>query len=102
MRGRDRDLAKRVARQVLWVITTWDTVAIAVAGFFIFFASSAMAPVSHSHDTAGVLAVIVISGAFALALLFTWVRPRRILDLLWPLPRMPQRDSESPSLQMKL
>jgi len=32
----------------------YPAVAIAVAGFFIFFASSAMAPVPHSHDTAGV------------------------------------------------
>ena len=102
MRGRDRDLAKRVAWQVLWVIIAWDAVAIALAGFFIFFAFSAMAPVPHSHDTAGVLALIVVSAAFALAAWFTWVRSRRILDLLWPLPGMPQRDSESPYLQMKL
>ena len=97
LRGREPDLAKQVSRQVLWVLIVWDAVGIAVAGFFVFFALSAMAPVPHSHDTAGVLALIVISAAFASALWFTWVRSRRIVDLLWPPPVMPEGGAEKTS-----
>ena len=102
LRGREPDLVKRVGWQVFWVLIAWDAVGIAVAGFFIFFALSAMAPVPHSHDTAGMAFLIVIPAAFALALWFTWVRSRRILDLLWPLPGTPQRGSESPYAQLNL
>lgn len=97
LRGREPDLAKQVSRQVLWVLIAWDAVGIAVAGFFVFFALSAMAPVPHSHDTAGVLALIVISAAFVSALWFTWVRSRRMADLLWPLPGTPERGAEKTS-----
>jgi hypothetical protein len=72
--GREPDLAKRVGWQVFWVLIAWDAVGIALAGFFVFFAFSAMAPVPHSHDTAGVLALSVVPAAFVLALWFTWVR----------------------------
>jgi magnesium-transporting ATPase (P-type) len=102
MRGRERDLAKRVVWQVFWILIAWEGVLIAFMGFFLFFAFSAMAPVPHSHDTAGVLALIVIPVAFVLALWFTWVRSRRMLDLLWPQPGMAQRGSESPYQQLKL
>jgi len=102
MRGRERDLAKRVVWQVFWILIAWDGVLIAFMGFFLFFAFSAMAPVPHSHDTAGMAFLIVVPAAFVLALWFTWVRSRRILDLLWPLPGTAQPGSESPYLQMKL
>jgi hypothetical protein len=97
LRGREPDLTKRVGWQVFWVLIAWDAVGIALAGFFVFFALSAMAPVPHSHDTAGVLALIVISVAFVLALWFTRVRSRRMVDLLWPLPGMPERGAEKTS-----
>jgi hypothetical protein len=102
LRGREPDLAKRVGWQVLWVLIAWDAVGIAIAGFFIFFALSAMAPVPHSHDTAGMAFLIVTPAVVLLALWFTWVRSRRMLDLLWPLPGTAQPGSEPPHWQLKL
>ena len=101
-RGRERDLAKRVAWQAFRVLIAWEAVAIVLTGTFIFIAYSAMAPVPHSHVSAGVLFLIVISAVAASLLWFTWVRSRHMLDLLWPLPGMPQPGSESPYLQLKL
>jgi 4-hydroxybenzoate polyprenyltransferase len=101
-RGRERDLAKRVAWQAFRVLIAWEAAALVIVGIFLFFALSAMAPIPHSHDTAGVVALILIPAVVVLALWFTWTRSRRMLDLLWPLPGMPQRGSESPHLQLKL
>jgi hypothetical protein len=97
MRGRERDLAKRVVWQVFWILIAWDGVLIAFMGFFLFFAFSAMAPVPHSHDTAGMAFLIVVPAVFVLALWFTWVRSRRILDFLWPVPGMPEGGAEKTS-----
>jgi hypothetical protein len=49
-----------------------------------------------------VLDLILISAAVALALWFTWVRSRRMLDLLSPLPGMPEPGSESPYVKLNL
>jgi 4-hydroxybenzoate polyprenyltransferase len=101
-RGRERDLAKRVAWQAFRALIAWEAVALVVTGFFVFFATSAMAPVPHSHDTAGMAFVIVTPAVVLLALWFTWVRSRRMLDLLWPLPGTAQSGSEPPYWQLKL
>ena len=100
--GRERDQAKLVAWQAFRVLLAWETLAIVLEGFFLFFVFSAMAPVPHSHHTAGVIALITIPAITVLVIWFTWVRSRRILDLLFPLPGMPQPGSESPYLQLRL
>jgi hypothetical protein len=82
---------------VFWILIAWDGVLITFMGFFLFFAFSAMAPVPHSHDTAGMAFLIVVPAAFVLALWFTWVRSRRMLDLLWPPPVMPEGGAEKTS-----
>jgi hypothetical protein len=88
------------------LVWTWDSgsfaplfllIAVPALGAF-----SAMAPVPHSHNTAGAIALIVIPTLAVLVIWFTWVMSRRMLDVLWPLPGMPQRDSESTDLHMKL
>jgi hypothetical protein len=101
-RGREREQAARVAWQAFWVLIAWEAVAVVLSAFFFFIAFSAMAPVPHSHNTAGVIALIVILTLAVLVMWFTWVMSRRMLDLLWPLPGMPQRDSESTYLPIKL
>jgi hypothetical protein len=99
--GRERDQAKRVAWQAFWVLIVWEAVALVLVGIFLFFAISAMAPVPHSHDTAGVVVLIVIPAVVVLALWFTWARSRLMLDLLWPTPESVLRSFEGPYLQLK-
>ena len=101
-RGRERDHAKRVAWQAFWVLSAWQGVALVLGGFFSFAAFSAMGPVPHSHGVAAVVALIVIPGLGALVIWFTWVRSRRMVDLLFPLPGRPPNRSEPPYLQLKL
>ncbi len=101
-RKRDPAEAKQVARQAFWVLIAWEAVALVVVGIFVYVAFSAMAPVPHFDHWKTVVQNIAISAAVVLVLRFTWVRSRRMLDLLWPLPGMSQRGSEEPYLQLKL
>jgi hypothetical protein len=83
-RGRQRDLAKRVAREVLWVLIAWEAFATVFLGCFLWAAYAAMAPVPHQHKTAEVLFLILLFAMGAIIFWFTSVRSRRMLDLLWP------------------
>jgi hypothetical protein len=101
-RGREPDQAELVAWQALWVLIAWEAVGIVLVETLMYFAYSAMAPVPHFDNTSVPIALTAISAMVVLALWFTWVRSRRMLDLLWPLPGMAERGSESPYLQLKL
>lgn len=101
-RGREPYQAKQVAWQAFRILVAWETVAIVILGFFLFAAFSGMAPVPHAHKTAEVVALIVIPASTISAIWFTWVRSRRMRDLLWPLPGMAHRFSESPYTTLKL
>ena len=102
-RDRPRDQAAQVAGQAFRILIAWEAaMGLVPLGFFVFFAFSAMAPVPHTHDTAAVVAGIVILATAVLVIWFTWTRSRRMLDLLWPLPGVPQAGSESPYTQLKL
>jgi hypothetical protein len=102
LRGREPDLAKRVTWQAFWVLIAWEAIAIVLTGTFIYIAYSAMAPVPHFHKSSTLIDLIVVCAVAVPLLWFTWVRSRRMLDLLWPLPGTPQPGSESPYQQMKL
>jgi hypothetical protein len=91
-----------VAWQAFRVFIAWEAAALVAAGAFVYIAFSAMAPVPHFHKTSTLIDLTVISAIAGLVLWFTWVRSRRMLDLLWPLPGMPQPASESPYVQLKL
>jgi hypothetical protein len=85
-RGRERDQAKRVAWQAFWVLIAWEAVPIVFVGIMLFLASSQLTGgVNSTADEA----LIVIFVLVVLALWFTWVRSRWMLDLLWPLSGMP-------------
>ncbi len=94
-RGRERYQASQVARQAFWILIAWEAVGLVLVGTLMHFAYSAMAPVPHIHKTSTPIDLSVISAIAVSVLWFTWVRSRRMLDLLWPLPGMPQRGSES-------
>ena len=100
LRVRDQAKVKQVAWQAFRVLIAWEAAALVVTGIFIYVAFSAMAPVPH--NTGEVLDLLLISAVVALALWFTWMKSRRMVDLLWPLPGTAQQGSESPYLQMKL
>jgi hypothetical protein len=97
-RSRERGLVKRVAWQAFWVLIAWEAVGVVLVGTLLYFAYSAMAPVPHFDNTSVPIALIVISALVVLVVWFTWVKSRRMLDLLWPVPGMPERGSESPYL----
>jgi hypothetical protein len=97
-RGCERDLANRVAWQAFWVLIAWEAVPIVFVGIMFFLVFIRM--VSERNPT--VVGILLISTLVVLALWFTWVRSRRILDLLWPLPGMPERGAESPYTQLNL
>jgi high-affinity Fe2+/Pb2+ permease len=99
-RGRERDQAKRVAWQVFWVLIAWEVVPIAAVGITLFLIFTVLSRSGVSSTFDGL--VIVFFVLVVLALWFTWVKSRRMADLLWPQPGMPQRGSESPYAQLKL
>jgi hypothetical protein len=100
-RGRERDLAKRVARQAFWVVIAWEAVPIVFVGTVIVLVLTDI--LSGRNDWSSTLSLILTFSAPAgLALWFTWMKSRRMVDLLWPLPGMPERGSESPYQQLKL
>jgi hypothetical protein len=99
---RDQAKVKQAAWQACWVLIAWEVAALVATGIFIYVALSAMAPVPHFDHWKSVLDLILISAAVALALWFTWVRSRRMLDLLSPLPGMPEPGSESPYVKLNL
>jgi hypothetical protein len=100
-RGRERDQAKRVAWQAFWVLIAWEAVPIVFVGTVIVLALAAN--VSGRDDwSSTVILILAFSAPAGLALWFTWVKSRRMVDLLWPLPGVPQRGSESPYTQLKL
>jgi hypothetical protein len=101
-RGRASDLAKRVAWQAGRVIIAWEAVPIVFVVTLIFLA---LTGIVTARDRPGdwsstIIAILVFSALVVLALWFTWVKSRRMVDLLWPLPGMPQRGSESPYLKL--
>jgi hypothetical protein len=103
-RGRERDQAKRVAWQAFWVLIAWEAVPIVFVGTVIFLA---LTDIVTARDRPGdwsstIITILVFSALAVLALWFTWTRSRRMVDLLWPLPGMPQRGSESPYTRLKL
>jgi hypothetical protein len=99
---RDQAKVKQAAWQACWVLIAWEVAALVATGIFVYVALSAMAPVPHFDHWKSVLDLILISAAVALALWFTWVRSRRMLDLLSPLPGMPEPGSESPYVKLNL
>jgi cytochrome bd-type quinol oxidase subunit 2 len=99
--GRERDLAKRVARQAFWVLIAWEAVPIVFLGTVLALILTDI--VTGRNDwSETVILILTFSAAAGLALWFTWVRSRRMADLLWPLPGMRERGSESPYMQLKL
>jgi hypothetical protein len=99
-RGRERGQAKRVAWQAFWVLIAWGAVPIAFWSIMLFFISSVSS--GSSINSVFDAALVVIFLLVVLALWFTWVRSRRMLDLLWPTPGSARRSSEGPYLQLKL
>jgi hypothetical protein len=97
-RGRERDQAKRVAWQAFWALIAWEAVPIVFVGTVLVLAYVG----NVSSRSVGSIIIPTFSALAALALWFTWVRSRRMVDLLWPIPGMPQRGSESPYAQLKL
>jgi hypothetical protein len=97
-RGRESDQAKRVAWQVFWVLIAWEAMPIVFVGTVLVLAYVG----NVSSRSVGSIIIPTFSALAALALWFTWVKSRRMVDLLWPLPGMPQRGSESPYAQLKL
>jgi hypothetical protein len=87
-----------VAWQVFWVLIAWEAVPIVSVGTVIVVAYVGNVS-TRSVDS---IIILTFSTLAALALWFTWVKSRRMVDLLWPLPGMPQRGSESPYSQLKL
>jgi len=98
-RGRESDLAKRVAWQAGRALIAWEAVPIVFVGIIIILA---LTNVVTGRDGSTNIAILVFSALAGLALWFTWRKTRRMVDLLWPLPGMPQHGSESPYLQLKL
>jgi hypothetical protein len=101
-RDRERDQATLVAWQAFRVLIAWEAIGIVLAETLMYFAYSAMAPVPHFHKTSTPIDLMVISAVVGLPLWFTWVRSRRILDLLWPTAEGARRSSQVPYLQLKL
>jgi hypothetical protein len=99
-RGRESDLAKRVAWQVFWVLIAWEAVPIVFVGTVLALILTDIA--GGRSDWSTTRLVLTFSVPAGLALWFTWVKSRRMADLLWPQPGMPQRGSESPYAQLKL
>jgi hypothetical protein len=100
-RGRESHLAKRVARQAFWVLIAWEAVPIVFVGTVIVLG---LANIVTGRDdwSQTVILILVFSALAGLALWFTWMKSRRMVDLLWPLPGMLQGGSESPYVQLKL
>jgi len=97
-RGRESDQAKRVAWQAFWVLIAWEAAPIVFLGTVL-----ALAYVGNvSSRSLGSIIIPTFSAVAALALWFTWMKSRRMADLLWPQPGMPQGGSESPYAQLKL
>jgi hypothetical protein len=90
-RGRERDQAKRVAWQVFWVLIAWEAVPIVFVGTVIVLAYVG----NMSIRSVGSIIIPIFSAPAGLAVWFTWVKSRRMVDLLWPLPGMPERGAES-------
>jgi hypothetical protein len=99
-RGRESDLAKRVAWQAFWVLIAWEAVPIVFVGTVLALILTNIAGGRSDWSTTRLL--LTFSVPAGLALRFTWVKSRRIADLLWPLPGVPERGSESPYTQLKL
>jgi hypothetical protein len=99
-RGRERDLTMRVTRQAFWVLIAWEAVPIVFVGTILALIVTDIA--GGRNDWSSTSLVLTFSVPAGLALWFTWVRSRRMADLLWPLPGMPERGSESPYQQLKL
>jgi hypothetical protein len=99
-RGRERDLAKRVAWQAFWVLIVWEAVPIVFVGTVLALIVTDIA--GGRSDWSSTMLILTFSVPAGPALWFTWVKSRRMVDLLWPLPGMPERGSESPYLQLKL
>ena len=100
-RGRERGQAKRVAWQVFWVLIAWEAVPIVSVGTVIVLALATNVS-GRDNWSSTVILILAFSAPAGLALWFTWMRSRRMVDLLWPLPGMPQLGSESPHWQLKL
>ena len=99
-RGRESDQANRVAWQAFWVLIAWEAVPIVLVGTIILLVLADI--VGRSPGGGADVIPMGLSVLAALALWFTWVKSRRMVDLLWPLPGMPQCGSESPYAQLKL
>jgi hypothetical protein len=100
-RGRESDLAKRVAWQAGRALIAWEAVPIVFVGTIIVLALADV--VTGRNDwSQTVIIILTFSVPAGLALQFTWVKSRRMADLLWPLPGVPERGSESPYTQLKL
>jgi hypothetical protein len=98
-RGRERDQAKRVAWQAFWALIAWEAVPIVFVGTVIVLA---LADIVTGRSGDSIIFILTFSALAGLALWFTWMKSRRMADLLWPQPGMPQRGSESPYAQLKL
>ena len=100
-RGRESDLAKRVAWQAGRALIAWEAVPIVFVGIIILLGLADV--VTGRNDwSQTVILILTFSALAGLALWFTWRKTRRMVDLLWPLPGIPQHGSESPYLQLKL
>jgi hypothetical protein len=94
-RGRESDQARRVAWQAFWVLIAWEAVPIAFLGALLLLVLTDI--LSGRQGSGSMLIATVFSVLVALALWFTWVKSRRMADLLWPLPGMPERSAEKAS-----
>jgi hypothetical protein len=97
-RGRESDLAKRVAWQAGRALIAWEAMPIVSVGTVVVLAYVGNVGIR----SVGSIIILTFSALAALALWFTWVKSRRMVDLLWPLPGMPQCGSESPYAQLRL
>jgi len=83
-----------VAWQKFWILIAWEAVGLVLVGTLMYFAYSTMAPVAHFHKASTLIDLSVISAIAVSVLCFTWIRSRRMLDHLWPLPGTPEHGSE--------